>query len=265
MIPKVSFITGIKNRSKELKEMIQSLIDQDMPDWEAIIVDDHSEEDVESVVKSFKDNRISFYKLEDGKNGICHARNLAISKAASEIMLTADGDDINRPLRARVTYDTMTQNNADVFYANLEYFIAEENKKWMTDFQPFNAELLKMFNFMTGPATAYRKDICLKVGGYDPDFSLSEDYDLWLRMLNAGGKFTFSEEIVANYRRNPESVSIKNFGKMHEAIMKTRIKNNIPPFDIKDVSKYAIPHLAGKLLSENGINLWKDDRFEEKN
>jgi glycosyltransferase involved in cell wall biosynthesis len=261
MIAKVSFITGIKNRSKELAEMIQSLIDQDMPEWEAIIVDDHSEEDVESVVKSFDDPRISFFKLDQDKHGICHARNLAISHATSEIMLTADGDDVNRPHRARLTYDTMMENKADVFYANLEYFIAEENKKWIPDFQPFNEELLKMFNFMTGPATAYRKDICLKVGGYDPEFTLSEDYDLWLRMLSAGGKFVYSTEIVANYRRNPESVSIKNFSKMHDFIMKTRIKNNIAPFDIRDAAKYAIAPLAKNILSENGLNLWRDDRF----
>lgn len=263
-MPKVSFITGVKNRSKDLHEMIKSLLSQDIDDWESIVVDDHSDEDIESVVKSFGDKRIKFLKLEDDLSGICNARNLAIKHAQSEIMLTADGDDINRPLRASLTYEIMTNERADAFYGNLEYFIPEENKRWTPAFQPFNKELFKMFNFMTGPGTAFRKDICQKVGGYDPDFTLSEDYDLWLRILNANGKFSYTEKIVADYRRNSESVSIKKFSQMHDYIMKTRIKNNIPVFDIKEVKKYAIPKIADSILSEQGIKLWQDDRYLDK-
>lgn len=263
MNPKVTFVTGVKNRPLELKEMIESVLSQDMPDWELIIVDDHSEEDVESVVKQFSDERIFFYKLPVGQDGICQARNLAISHARGEIMLTADGDDVNRPERSRVTYEIMTENKADAFYANLEYFIPSENKRWTTDFQPYSTELLKMFNFMTGPGTAYRKDTCLKVGGYDPAFTLSEDYDLWLRILNAGGKICYTDKILVNYRRNPESVSIKRIDRMHEYIMKTRIKNNMPVFNIEDVAKYAIEKNIKNVLSPGGRSIWQDDRYKE--
>lgn len=261
MNPKASFITGVKNNGDKLKIMIQSLIDQELKEWEAIIVDDHSEEDIKSVVESFNDPRLQYYRQEEGKNGVCEARNLAISKAKAEILLTADGDDISRPQRARVTYDLMTQNNYDAFYSNLEYFIEEENKKWTVTFQPFNAELFKMFNFMTNPGTAFRKEIYQKAGGFDPNFKLSEDYDLYLRMLNAGGKFGCTEEILVDYRRSPESVSIAKFNEMHDYIMKTRIKNNIPVFDIRDVQKYALPEITKSILSEDGIKLWQDDRF----
>ncbi|MFA6492735.1 MAG: glycosyltransferase [Patescibacteria group bacterium] len=264
MTPKVSFITGVKNRSNELKETIQSFLDQDMPDWEALIVNDHSDEPIEEVVKSFKDDRIFYFELPEGETGICHARNLAIKNAKSDIMLTADGDDINRPQRARVTYEIMTENQGDAFYCNLEYFIAEEEKRWTTTFQPFNPNLFQMFNFMTGAGTAFRRSKCLEVGGYDPEFSLSEDYDMFLRIFNAGGKFCYTEEILVNYRRNPGSVSIKNFDKMHDFIMKTRIKNNIPIIDIDDAKKYALPEIAENILSPDGRKLWQDDRFVNK-
>ncbi len=65
MEPKISFITGVKNYSLELKEMIQSLLDQDMTEWESIIVDDHSDEDLEVVVQSFHDDRLRYFKLSD--------------------------------------------------------------------------------------------------------------------------------------------------------------------------------------------------------
>src|SRR3990167_5534488 len=119
MNPKVSFITGVKNRSKELREMIQSLINQDITDWEAIIVDDHSDEPIKEVVESFKDSRLHYFRLPENMTGISNARNFAITKAQSEILLTADGDDINEPNRAHITYDLMTKNNYDVFYSNM--------------------------------------------------------------------------------------------------------------------------------------------------
>jgi len=261
--PKVSFITGVKNRAPELKEMLQSLIQQDMPEWEAIIVDDHSYEPIEKVVKEFNDERLHYYRLPKEEKGICYGRNLAVSMAQAEIMLTADGDDISRSHRARTTYEIMTKNNCDVFYCNLEYFIAEENKKWTTTFQPFNAELFKIFNFVTNPGTAFKKGKFLEIGGFDPEFKLSEDYDLWLRMSNAGAKFCYTKEILVNYRRGPESTSTKNFGQMHEYIQKTRIKNHIPPFNIEDVEKYALPEIAKNILSEKGRLLWQDDRFKK--
>lgn len=262
MSPKVSFITGVRDRPEELKEMIQSLIDQDMPEWEAIIVEDHSSDPIKEVVASFNDDRIKFFQLPEGQTGVSNARNLAISQAQAEILLTADGDDISRPQRARVTYETMIKNQLDAFYSNLEYFNSEENKRWTVNFQPFVAELLPMFNFITNPGSAYRKDMVLKVGGFDPNFVLSEDYDVWLRFLKAGAKFGCSEEILVNYRRNSGSTSIKKFDETHDYIQKARIKNDFPPMNIEDVVHLAKPEIAVDILSEKGRKLWPDDRYE---
>jgi len=264
MKPKVSFITGVKNRSQELREMIQSLIDQDMPEWEAIIIDDHSEEDIKSVIESFNDERLRYFRQAEDLTGISNARNFAINQAQTEIMLTADGDDVSHPERARITYNAMIENNFDVFYTNLNDYIPDQGKLLPRKFQPFSAELFKMFNFITNPGTAYKKNLFLEVGGFDPEFSLSEDYDLWLRMLNAGAKFGYTDQILVDYRRSSGSVTVEKHDQMHQAVMQTRIKNNIPPFNVNDVSKYALPEIAADLMTQKGHDFWKDDRFEDK-
>lgn len=264
MQPKISFITGVKNRSGELKEMIESLLAQDMPEWEAIIVDDHSEEPIQKIVANFHDERLRFFKLPEGQSGISHARNLAIGQAKAEILLTADGDDISRPNRARVTYEAMTSDQLDAFYSNLEYFNPEENKKWTVDFQPFVAELMPIFNFITNPGSAYRKNMILKVGGFDSNFVLSEDYDVWLRFLKAGAKFGSTSEILVNYRRGSGSVSTQKFAQTHDYIQKARIKNGFRPINVDDAGHLATPVTAQNILSENGRKLWQDERFETK-
>ncbi|MEK7142640.1 MAG: glycosyltransferase [Patescibacteria group bacterium] len=261
MDPKVSFITGVKNRSEELKEMIESLLKQDMPEWEAIIVDDHSDEPIKELVESFHDPRLNYFRLPENMTGISNARNFAVSKARAEILLTADGDDINEPDRARVIYDLMAKNNYDVFYSNMYDYFPAKNKKIKRKFQPFNAALFKMFNFMTNPGTAFRKSKFLEVEGFDPGFVVSEDYDLWLRILNAGAKFGYTEKILVNYRYSANSLSRASLSRIHDYVMKTRIKNKIPPFDIGEIKKYALPEIAEQVLSKRGREVWQDDRF----
>ena len=209
MQPKISFITAVKNRSKELNEMLQSLIKQDMQDWEAIIVDDHSTEPIKSVVESFNEPRFRYYRLPDNLKGVSNARNYAVEHANSEIMLTADGDDINWPARAHVTYEEMEKTGCDVFYSHLIIYFSDEDKRYDYPFQPFNADLFRMVNFITNPSTAFRKDAFMKAGGFDPSFSLSEDYDLYLRILKNDGKFSGSPLVLAEYRMGNKNVTVE--------------------------------------------------------
>jgi len=261
MVPKVSFITSVKDRTRELTEMLSSLIKQDIQDWEAIIVDDHSQEPIKETVEKFQDARIHYYELSGDKTGISNGRNLAIEKARSNIMVIADGDDINEPIRARVTHEEMTKNNYDVFYGGIRDFIPGKKEK-VRPLQPFNANLLPMFNFLTNTSCSFRRDKFIEVGKFDPDFIVCEDFDLYLRFLNAKSNFGYTQEILVNYRNSDASIIGTKYKLLHSYFMKARIKNKIPPFDIENVRKYAIPYFREKLNKDKRWrDLYKDDRF----
>ena len=261
--PKVSFVTGVKNRSEDFKEMLKSLKRQDIAEWEAIIVDDHSSENIEQIVNETNDPRIIYFKLPQGKSGISEARNFAIKQANSDFILVADSDDINEPFRARITYNIMTRKKCDVLYANIRMCIPGQRKR-AKRFQPFNENALRMFNYIPNPAAAFRKDKFIKVGGYDPDFIVSEDYELWIRLLNANAKFCYTRQVLVNYNLSPKGISIKRFSLMHQSLQKVREKNNIEPFDIREVKNFAKPGIVKSVLSANGLKLWGDDRYQIK-
>ena len=260
--PIVSFITAVKDRQAELKEMLESLIKQDIEDWEAVIVDDHSKEPIKEVVEKFQEKRFHYFKLPKDKTGISNARNLAIEKAKSNIMLTADGDDINEPSRAKITYEIMTKKHCDVFYSRVRDFIPGQ-KGVARELQPFHEKLLPMFNFMTNASCAFLRDKFLKLGGFDPNFIVCEDFDLYLRFLNSGAKFCYTQKILVNYRNSPEGISSKKYSLLHKYFQKARIKNKIPPFDIEKVKKYALPSFAEDILTKHR-KLFGDDRFKNK-
>lgn len=262
METKASFITGVKNRSKVLREMLKSLIGQNMQEWEAIVVDDHSEEPIEKVIAGFKDDRIKYFSLPEGQTGISCARNLAIKNAQTDLVITADSDDINRPERAQKIYEVMTANHADVFYSNVEFFDPEKNTTSIPTFQPFNEKLYKMLNFINGTSIAYRRSKVLEVGGFDPLFELSEDYDLLLRILNNGGKFSYLEEVLVDYRRHNQNITVEKLDKLHYFIQKTREKNHIPPVDMRLSQNYAMPDLTKNILTNESFRVWDDERLK---
>ncbi len=92
----VSIIIPTHNRSSMLLETLQSVLSQDYPKIEIIVVDDHSTDDTEKVVEEFiktkKSNNITFIKNR-GKGG-CWARNTGIENARGDFFQFFDDDDI---------------------------------------------------------------------------------------------------------------------------------------------------------------------------
>ena len=75
----ISIVIPTYNREKKLKRAIISILKQSYPNWELIIVDNNSSDKSEELVKSFKNNKIYFYKIDN--NGIiAKSRNFGISK-----------------------------------------------------------------------------------------------------------------------------------------------------------------------------------------
>lgn len=79
-IPLVSIIMPAYNSSKTIRDSIQSVCHQTYPNWELLIIDDCSEEDIESIVHEFKDQRIRYYRLSTNQ-GVAYARNKGILEA----------------------------------------------------------------------------------------------------------------------------------------------------------------------------------------
>jgi len=95
VIPKVSVIVPLHNKEEYIAETIQSVIAQDVNEWELIIVENGSSDNGVQVVKSFSDKRISL--VESPSKGPGAARNFGLSKACGEWILFLDADDIIEP------------------------------------------------------------------------------------------------------------------------------------------------------------------------
>ena len=90
--PTISVIIPTHNRSDLLPRAMKSVFAQTFQDWEMIVVDDASTDDTEDVVRSFRDERVRYVRLERNSGPSC-ARNVGISNARARYLAFLDSDD----------------------------------------------------------------------------------------------------------------------------------------------------------------------------
>lgn len=93
----VSIIIPCYNTEFTLEETLQSVINQNYDNWEAVMVNDGSKDNLEQVALEYtkKDKRFIYFKKENG--GLGSARNFGIQKAKGQFILPLDSDNKMRP------------------------------------------------------------------------------------------------------------------------------------------------------------------------
>ena len=97
--PKVSVLMPVYNTKEEyLREAIESILNQTFTDFEFLILDDDSKNDISEIVQSYSDKRIHF--IQNKQNlGLSGIRNKLMSLASGEYIAWMDSDDISLPSR----------------------------------------------------------------------------------------------------------------------------------------------------------------------
>jgi glycosyltransferase involved in cell wall biosynthesis len=199
--PAVTVVIPTYNHAHFLKEALRSLCEQSYTDWEAIIVNNYSEDDTVSVVESFGDSRMV---LENFRNNgvIAASRNRGIALARGRYVAFLDSDDTwyKDKLLHCIPY---LDQGADLVSHALQCIGDREGPMYCGPEQraTFDA-MLDKGSCITPSATVVRKEILDLVGNFseDPACVTSEDYHLWLKLAREGVCMRFTTEILGEYR-----------------------------------------------------------------
>jgi glycosyltransferase involved in cell wall biosynthesis len=195
---------------------------------------------------------------------VAAARNLALQAADAELLLTLDADDIALPQRASRCLALLDPTAPQLIYTRVQFMAASGRtgppKPWLEPHQP---QLLRLINTITNPGTAFTRAAYAAAGGhYDPQLAVAEDYDLYLRMQDAGVAIDAVDEIHVLYRKHGASLTGGRPARQHQAIMQVRQRRGIAPFPLQLIARYASPQLWQQLRrSRAERRLWRDDRW----
>lgn len=197
--PLLSFCTPVHNDGPYVGAMIQSILDQDYPNIEHILVNDGSKDSTKEVLNEYAakyNNRIKVIHLETNQ-GACVARNEAAQHASGKYLSFLPADARLFPGMARYWVEQLEENPGyDFVYGG--YTFTDEQRKRVLDFMPshdFDPYMLEVQNFIDGsfPLTRTLYD---KIGGWDITVKSLQDWDFWLTAVkDIGAKGVFCQEL----------------------------------------------------------------------
>ena len=183
-LPLITVLMPVYNGIKYLGEAIQSILNQTFQNFEFIIIDDGSTDDSVKIIKSYDDNRI---RLVENKNNLGQSETLnkGLSLTRGNYIARMDQDDISMPERLKKQFEFMENNlDIDVCGSWLQLMGKYDGiVELETDSERIKINLLTNQN-LAHPAVMIRKDTLVKYDlNYNPTFTISNDYDLWIRMF----------------------------------------------------------------------------------
>ena len=184
--PLVSVYIPTKNRNHLVVEAIDSILQQTFRDIEIIVVDDGSIDDTAATLSrvQHEDKRVRVLRNQTSF-GPSTARNQAIEAAAGVYVTGLDDDDLMLPNRIKELLDAKSPKNSLVCTG----FLVEKNGK-RKSLHNSNREIsendILHYNFVGNQALMLKAHVTA-IGGFDPEMTASEDYDLWTRLIHRFG------------------------------------------------------------------------------
>ena len=186
MMPKVSVIIPTFNRREFLQSAIDSVLKQTFQDFEIIVVDDASGEDVQGIVQGFCEERIKYIHHEINK-GEAGARNTGLMHSKGEFIAFLDDDDEWFPDKLRLQMNVLENSPAHVGGIYSGYIAIDcANQKSHIRIPTKRGNIyrdLLVKNSVGTPSTVLIKRECIKSAGFfDEKICYGTDHDFYLRI-----------------------------------------------------------------------------------
>lgn len=209
-MPIVSIIICTYNRKKLLSRAIDSVLKQNLSDFELIILDDASTDQTKSLIDSFSDSRIKYFK-NNVNLGIVKSRNKACNIASAKYIAMLDSDDWWLKEDKLERQISLLESNPEIGVVGTGIVSYDENNNFIKEtlFSKTNTGISKKIlikNQFNQSSVVFRKDAYLAAGGYDESLSVCEDFDLWLKI---GTRYELAniKEAMTAFCVNPEGIT----------------------------------------------------------
>jgi len=205
--PRVTIVTPSYNHAPFIEATIQSVLGQDYPNLEYIIVDGGSRDGTVEIIQKYADRLAGWVSGPD--QGQTDALNKGFARASGQILAWLNSDDVYEPhaVREAVAY-LQAHPEAGMVYGDCN-FIDQAGQV----IGAFNAQQTSYRRLRRGgvyipqQAAFFRASLWQQVGPLDPSFYFAMDYDLWIRLAKIS-ELHYHSRLWANFRLHDQAKSI---------------------------------------------------------
>lgn len=211
--PYVSILMGVYNGEEYLEETMDCIVHQTFAEWECVIVDDCSTDKTPEILERYArmDSRIRIHTNRENLR-LPRSLNTVIPSLRGKYTVRMDADDISRLDRLEKQAAFM-DSHRELTMSCCKWFGLTDNKLYPVFALRRNSEEMTKALFLFSNPIAHSAVIirteALQKFLYNPDFTYTEDMELWTRILEAGGRIAVQDEYMMLYRTHGGQVTVK--------------------------------------------------------
>lgn len=196
MLPSISIVTPSFNQGRFIERTIQSVLTQNIPGLEYMIIDGGSHDETVSILKKYND-RIKWISEKD--KGQADAVNKGIRMTKGEIIGWLNSDDIYYPEALSAVVKFFNENpEIDIIYGDADHIDLYDNVIEPYYTENWDYERLKDICFICQPAVFFRRRLTEKYGLLDESLQYCMDYEYWLRIGKHVPLFRFNKRLAGS-------------------------------------------------------------------
>jgi len=264
VLPRVTIVTPSYQNGAYIEDAICSVLTQDYPNLEYIVIDGGSTDGSVDKIRAFE-NRLAYW-ISEPDRGQAHAINKGLLRASGDILGWLNADDVLLPGAIRRIVDRFNADpSINLVYGRVMYIdeVGEPIHINTTTNPPvFSLQTMVADRNVIQPGSFWRRRAMEKAGMLDESYHFVLDYESWVRLALTGAKFARLEgEPVAQFRRSRDSKTVSRlslFGieelRVLDMLMQDPLlaeKTGIPSIELG--RKFASARAHACLISFNGL------------
>ncbi|MEG0603988.1 MAG: glycosyltransferase [Acinetobacter sp.] len=249
-LPLVTVIIPCYNHEKYIKESIQSVIDQTYSRLELIVIDDGSKDNSVQKIEEMRlacEQRFEHFQFIFGENrGLSKTLNQGLSLARGEYFSIVASDDIMLPEKTAIQVDAFKKDPLITAVFGAHQYIDDEShvisvKKAV--YREFSfQEIFYHQHDIPASSQMIKLNLLREIGGYNENTKV-EDWDLWLRLTEAGAKLVYIPDVIVGYRMHDSNLSKDKslmFDEVFKIVQRYKDRKGFPYAEYKVYKFYKI-------------------------
>lgn len=211
-IPPLSVVLPVYNAARFLPSALDSILSQDFREFECVAINDGSTDQSPSILEDYRRRDARLRIVHQPNAGLVETLNRGIALSRAPLVARMDADDVCLPGRFKIQMQSFPGRDDLAVLGGQIQLIDEEGQPLRLMDYPADGEELKGLLYkgspVAHPAVMLRKAAVENVGLYRKAFTHGEDYDLWLRLYEAGYAIENLKTPLIGYRQHSENVSV---------------------------------------------------------
>ncbi len=206
VLPRITVVTPSYNQGQYLEATIRSVLSQNYPNLEYIVIDGGSTDNSTAVIQKYADHLA--YWVSEKDRGQTHAINKGFQRGTGDVMGWLNSDDILLPGALHAIGRAFAQDSTLKVVSGFRHFIDSGGRLmnyWIRGLP--TAYHLRRRCILPQETVYWRREVWEKLGPLDENFRFCMDYDYWLRMLDAGYSISLLPYYIGGFRQHEQAKS----------------------------------------------------------